>query len=64
MDEIRSEAGTRANGGDLDAEARARLELRSKANLTAYLRALAGRQVDWAETELRAAAGIGDRIPL
>ena len=59
------EGETRANGGDLDAEARERLELRSRANLTAYLRAaLAGRQVDGAEAELRDAAGVGDGIPL
>ena len=56
---------TRANGGDLDAEARERLELRSQASLTAYLRAaLSGRQVDGREAELRDAAGIGDGIPL
>ena len=50
---------------EVDAEARERLELRGKASLTAYLRAaLAGRQVDGAEAELRDAAGIGDGIPL
>ena len=62
------EGETRANGGgsgDLDAEARERLELRSQASLTAYLRAaLSGRQVDGREAELRDAAGIGDGIPL
>ena len=48
-----------------DAEARERLALRSKASLTAYLRAaLAGRQVDGPEAELRSAAGIGDGVPL
>ena len=50
---------------ELDTEARERLELRGRASLTAYLRAaLSGRQVDGAEAELRAAAGIGDGIPL
>ncbi|MDE2752919.1 MAG: hypothetical protein OXI83_10115, partial [Gemmatimonadota bacterium] len=50
---------------EVDTEARERLELRSRASLTAYLRAaLSGRQVDGAEAELRAAAGIGDGIPL
>ena len=59
------EEETRANGGELDAEARERLELRSQASLTAYLRAaLSGRQVDGREAELREAAGIGDGIPL
>ena len=59
------EGETRANGEDPDAEARERLELRSCASLTAYLRAaLSGRQVDGAEAELRAAAGVGDGIPL
>ena len=59
------EAETRATGDDLDAEARERLELRSQASLTAYLRAaLSGRQVDGREAELRDAAGIGDGIPL
>ena len=47
------EAETRANAGP-DAEARERLELRSKASLTAYITAaLAGRQVDGPEAELR-----------
>ena len=56
---------TRANGGELDAEARERLVLRSQASLTAYLRAaLSRRQVDGPEAELRSAAGIGDGIPL
>ena len=59
------EGETRATGDDLDAEARERLELRSRASLTAYLRdALAGRQVSGAEAELRDAAGIGGGIPL
>ena len=48
-----------------DAEKRERMELRGKASLTGYLRAaLSGRQVDGAEAELRAAAGINDGIPL
>lgn len=48
-----------------DREVRERIELRSKANLTGYLRAaLSGRRVDGAERELQAAAGIGDGIPL
>ena len=56
---------TRATGDDLDTEARERLALRSRASLTTYLRAaLSGRQVDGPEAELRAAAGIGDGVPL
>ena len=48
-----------------DAEMRERLELRSKASLTGFLRAaIAGRRADGAEAELQAAAGIGDGIPL
>lgn len=59
------EGETRANGEDPDAEARERLELRSRASLTGYLKAaLSGRQVDGAEAELRDAAGVGDGIPL
>ena len=47
-----------------DAEQRERLELRSRASLTAYIRAaLSGGQVDGAEAELRAAAGVS-QIPL
>ena len=39
--------------------------MRSKAQLTTYLRAaLAGRRVDGAEAELQSAAGIGEGIPL
>ena len=57
------EAETRAT--EPDAERRERLELRSRASLTSYLRAaLSGRQVDGAESELRSAAGIGDGVPL
>ena len=60
------EAETRANVEGPDAERRERLELRSKASLTAYIRAaLSGRQVAGAEAELRDAAGIGGgSIPL
>ena len=58
------EAETRANAGP-DAEARERLELRSRASLTTYLTAaLSGRQLDGPEAELRSAAGIGDGIPI
>ena len=58
------EAETRATEGP-DAEARERLELRSRASLTSYVTAaLSGRQVDGAEAELRSAAGIGDGIPI
>ena len=59
------EEETRANGDNLDAEARERLALRTRASLTSYVRAaLSGRQVDGAEAELRSAAGVGDGIPL
>ena len=59
------ETETRANGAELDAEARERLDLRSRASVTSYLlAALAGRQVDGAEAELRSAAKIGNGIPL
>ena len=48
-----------------DAEARERIELRSRASLGAYLvAAMRGRRVDGAEAELRDAAGIGDGIPM
>ena len=48
----------------MDSETRERLELRSKASVTGYLRAaLAGRRVDGAEAELQSAAGV-DGIPL
>ena len=57
------EAETRA-ANEPDAERRERIELRSKASLTAYVRAaLEGRQVDGAEAELRSAAGVSG-IPL
>ncbi len=58
------EAETRKLEGP-DAEMRERIELRSRASLTSYLRAaLAGRMVDGPEAELRDAAGIGEGIPL
>ena len=61
-DEVR-EAETRAVN-EPDTEQRERIELRSKASLTGYLRAaLEGRQVDGAEAELRSAAGVSG-IPL
>ena len=57
------EAETRAVN-EPDTEQRERIELRSKASLTGYLRAaLEGRQVDGAEAELRSAAGVSG-IPL
>ena len=57
------EAETRAAPAP-DAEKRERIELRSRASLTGYLRAaLEGRQVDGAEAELRSAAGVSG-IPL
>ena len=59
-----SEAETRA-ADNPDSEQRERIELRSKASLVSYLRAaLSGQQVAGAESELRAAAGITDGIPL
>ena len=59
------ETETRALQTEPDAEMRERLELRSRASLTNYLRsALAGRLPSGAEAELNAAAGIGDGIPL
>ena len=58
LDDAKGEAG------DLDAEQRERVELRSKAKLTNYLTAAArGRMVDGAEHELCSAAGVGG-IPL
>ena len=59
------EAETRATEGP-DAERRERLELRSRASLTAYLTAaLSGRQVSGPEAELQAAAEIGSgSIPM
>ena len=58
LDKARTEAG------DLDAEQRERVELRSKASLTNYLLAAArGRMVDGAEAELAQAAGVTG-IPL
>ncbi|MDE2667225.1 MAG: hypothetical protein OXI69_13860 [Acidobacteriota bacterium] len=59
------ESESRALETEPDAERRERLELRSRANLSAYLRAaLSGRRVDGAERELQEAAGIGDGIPI
>ena len=49
----------KGEAGDLDAETRERVELRSKASLTAYLTAAAqGRMVSGPEHELSAAAGV------
>ena len=62
---IPSEGITETRDTGLDAEARERLELRSRASLTAYiLAALSGRQVDGPEAELRDAAGIGGGVPV
>ena len=58
LDDAKGEAG------DLDAEARERIELRSKAKLGAFMRAaLTGRMVIGAEAELQAAAAV-DGIPM
>ena len=58
LDDAKGEAG------DLDAEQRERIELRSKASLGAYMRAaLTGRMVTGAEAELQAAAAV-DGIPI
>ena len=63
LEDEEKEAETRAVN-EPDAEQRERIELRSKAMLTGYLRAaLEGRQVDGAEAELRFAAGVSG-IPL
>ena len=62
-EEEEKEAETRA-AVEPDAETRERIELRSKASLTSYLRAaLSGSMVDGAEAELRSAAGVSG-IPL
>ena len=54
-----------ATFGDMDAETRERVELRSTASLGTYLAAaIKGRAVQGAEAELMEAAGIGDGIPL
>ena len=59
----KKQAETRA-ANEPDAEQCERIELRSRASLTGYLRAaLEGRQVDGAEAELRSAAGVSG-IPL
>ena len=62
---IEGELETRALESTPDSEMRERLELRSTASLTNYLKgALSGRLPSGAEAELNAAAGIGDGIPL
>ena len=56
---------TRANGGDLDAEARERLELRSKARVSDFLTAaLTGRPVTGASGEYADAVGVPGSMPL
>ena len=61
---IPSEGITETRDTGLDAEARERLELRSKASLTAYIRAaLSGGLVSGPEAELRDAAGVSG-VPL
>ena len=63
VEDEEKQAETRA-ANEPDAEQRERIELRSRASLTGYLRAaLEGRQVDGAEAELRSAAGVSG-IPL
>lgn len=55
----------RALENEPDAEMRERIELRSKASLTGYLKAaMAGRAHTGAEAELQSAAGIDEGIPL
>ena len=54
----------KGDAGDLDAEQRERIELRSKARLGVFMRAaLTGRMVTGAEAELQAASGV-DGIPI
>ena len=63
LEDEERESATRAVN-EPDTEQRERIELRSRASLTGYLRAaLEGRQVDGAEAELRSAAGVSG-IPL
>ena len=63
VEDEEKQAETRA-ANEPDAGQRERIELRSRASLTGYLRAaLEGRQVDGAESELRSAAGVSG-IPL
>ena len=63
LEDEEKQAETRA-ANEPDAEQCERIELRSRASLTGYLRAaLEGRQVDGAEAELRSAAGVSG-IPL
>ena len=65
LSEETEERAARAEHGDLDAETRERIELRSRASLGTYLRAaLRGSLVQGAEAELLEAAGIADGIPL
>ena len=59
------ERDARTELGDMDAETRERVELRSRASLGTYLAAaIKGRAAQGAEAELMEAAGIGDGIPL
>ena len=63
LEDEERESATRAVN-EPDTEQRERIELRSRASLTGYLRAaLEGRQVDGAEAELRSTAGVSG-IPL
>ena len=63
LEDEEKQAETRA-ANEPDAEQCERIELRSRASLTGYLRAaLEGHQVDGAEAELRSAAGVSG-IPL
>ena len=62
--ESESEAAETRTADNPDTEQRERIELRSKASLSTFLRcALSGQQVGGAEAELRAAAGVNG-IPL
>ena len=60
------EGESKPNGGDkLDAETRERLELRAKSSVTAFVEAaLRGRRVTGPESELQAACGVSEGIPL
>ena len=65
LSEEEAEAEARAEHGDMDAETRERIELRSRASLGAFLKAaLRGNLVKGAEAELQEAAGIEDGIPI
>ena len=60
-----SEAETRANEQQPDAELRERIELRSRVNVGDYLKAaLLGKVVTGAAAELQQAAGVGEGIPI